>query len=223
MTGSTLPWSQVEPRSWEWRSDDGLTLLRIKRVGMECERSHYVYKNGKLLGCRRDVDEAKVLAESGESEVPDPRSIPAEDYRGPDGLALPESLRLTPQQRAAERAKAPARPFLDPKLSAAPKTPAAQLKAQFEIEGRGARDLPPPVTHVNRPAGKTKITGGATIVAQDKNPRKPGSAGHEHYERMRGGITVAAYIARHKSEKDKKTARQWLSNTIRDGFVALKS
>lgn len=55
------------------------------------------------------------------------------------------------------------------------------------------------------------------IVATE-NPRREGSQAHAHFEKMRGGITIREYLSRF-SEADQKVARQWLWNTVQDGYV----
>lgn len=69
-----------------------------------------------------------------------------------------------------------------------------------------------------------KVRGGESVirlqVQGDRNPRREGSEAHRHYEAMRGGITVSQYLDKFE-KKDRRTARQWLSNTVRDGFVKI--
>lgn len=226
--GSKLPWTQVEPRKWQWRSEDGMTLLRVSQVGMECERSFYAYRNAKLAGSRKDLDEAKALAESGESDVD---KIHVADLPGVDDLdAIPEPLRMTPQQRAAYRARHPARPSLDPRLSGPPKTPPAKSETPRHVivVAQGPVDVVSEDLDLEKGTGAParisgKLVDAAVISVQKSNPRKEGSAGYKHYEQMRGGVTVREYVGRFRSEKDKKTARQWLSNTIRDGYATLST
>jgi hypothetical protein len=69
-------------------------------------------------------------------------------------------------------------------------------------------------------AGRSKaIAGGAVIrLLKDVNPRRQGTHAHAHYEKMKGGITVDAYLKKFKPE-ERKNARQWLTNTIRDGHA----
>lgn len=55
------------------------------------------------------------------------------------------------------------------------------------------------------------------LTTQD-NPRRPGTDAHSHFEKMKGGVTVAAYLKKFKVD-DRKVARQWLTNTIRDGHA----
>lgn len=68
----------------------------------------------------------------------------------------------------------------------------------------------------------TKVRGGQCVlrIMVDRNPRREGTEAHKHFEKMLGGITVEQYLAKFELE-DRRTARQWLSNTIRDGFVEL--
>lgn len=58
------------------------------------------------------------------------------------------------------------------------------------------------------------------VKGKTDNPRRPGTAAHLHYEHMRGGVTVAEYLATFPPE-ERKTALQWLSNTIRDKHAEL--
>jgi hypothetical protein len=50
------------------------------------------------------------------------------------------------------------------------------------------------------------------------NPRRPGTAAHDHLEKMKGGITIREYLAKFTAD-EQRTARQWLWNTIKDGHV----
>lgn len=67
-------------------------------------------------------------------------------------------------------------------------------------------------------AGKLAMT---IKVITEKNPRREGTDAHRHYEVMRGGITVLQYLEKFAPE-DRRTAAQWLSNTVRDGHVEVK-
>lgn len=50
------------------------------------------------------------------------------------------------------------------------------------------------------------------------NPRKVGSNSHAYFEAMKGGITIREYLAKFTAA-DQRTARQWLWNTIQDGYA----
>jgi hypothetical protein len=52
------------------------------------------------------------------------------------------------------------------------------------------------------------------------NPRKENTDAHRHFEAMRGDITVREYLAMFTAEEH-RTARAWLGNTRRDGFISL--
>lgn len=83
-----------------------------------------------------------------------------------------------------------------------------------------AKPPEPPSTGAPRAEGKArsaKLAMRITIVTQ-KNPRREGTDAHRHYEAMRGGPTVSEYLERFSPE-DRRTAAQWLSNTVRDGHV----
>lgn len=56
------------------------------------------------------------------------------------------------------------------------------------------------------------------LTPDGANPRREETAAYDHFEKMRGGITVREYLSRF-SEKDQRVARQWLWNTIKDGHV----
>lgn len=230
--GSQLPWTSVEPRRWQWTSEDGLTLLRVSRVGMDHEKNHYAFKNGKLLGHRRELEDAKILAEAGTDEVtPALAAARGHSWVDPaDPLALPETLQMTRQQRAAARDAAPR-----PRGSFVPE----QLRTPLVPSVTKSGATPPKVdkstpvyadpefqkvldAKKNRTGVYAKITDDKRIVVGEKNPKKPGSEGSKHYEQMRGGITVAQYAAKFRSEKDKRTARQWLSNMVREGLATLE-
>lgn len=51
-----------------------------------------------------------------------------------------------------------------------------------------------------------------------QNPRRPGTAAHAHFEEMTDGRTVGEYLEQFAPE-DRRTAAQWLGNTVRDGHV----
>lgn len=55
-------------------------------------------------------------------------------------------------------------------------------------------------------------------VVTKKNPRREGTDAHRHYVEMRDGRTVGEYLAAFAPEA-RRTAAQWLSNTVRDGHV----
>jgi hypothetical protein len=55
-------------------------------------------------------------------------------------------------------------------------------------------------------------------ILAEINPRREGTDAHRHYEDMRGGITVSQYLDRYPLAERRK-ARQWLWNTIRDGYA----
>jgi len=55
-------------------------------------------------------------------------------------------------------------------------------------------------------------------IAVDHNPYRDGTDAHDHFEKMRGGITVREYLAKFP-EKDQRVARQWLWNTKNKNFV----
>lgn len=50
------------------------------------------------------------------------------------------------------------------------------------------------------------------------NPRREGTEAHRHLENMKGGITIREYLAKYTAA-EQRVARQWLWNTIRDGYV----
>jgi len=50
------------------------------------------------------------------------------------------------------------------------------------------------------------------------NPRRADTDAHRYFENMKGGITIREYLAKY-SAADQRNARQWLYNTIKDGYV----
>ncbi len=50
------------------------------------------------------------------------------------------------------------------------------------------------------------------------NPRRAGTDAHRHFENMKGGATIREYLAKYP-EGEHRQARQWLYNTVRDGYV----
>lgn len=55
-------------------------------------------------------------------------------------------------------------------------------------------------------------------ITVDENPRRTGSEAHKHFEAMKGGITIRDYLAKFP-EEERRVARQWLYNTIKDGYA----
>jgi hypothetical protein len=69
---------------------------------------------------------------------------------------------------------------------------------------------------------KHKVKDGTQVlrVMADQNPRREGTEAHRHFEAMKGSITVEQYLEKF-AEGDRRTARQWLYNTVKDGHVKL--
>lgn len=55
-------------------------------------------------------------------------------------------------------------------------------------------------------------------IKSDGNPRREGTDAHLHFKAMMGGVTVEKYLSKFE---DRKKAKQWLWNTVRDGHVEL--
>jgi hypothetical protein len=53
-------------------------------------------------------------------------------------------------------------------------------------------------------------------TADGENPRRPGTDAFTHFEKMKGGVDIETYLS---AFEDRRKARQWLWNTIRDGHV----
>lgn len=56
------------------------------------------------------------------------------------------------------------------------------------------------------------------VLLVEENPRRPDTAAHKHFEKMRGNITIRQYLAKF-DEADQRVARQWLWNTLQDGYI----
>lgn len=115
--------------------------------------------------------------------------------------------------KTAKKAKA-VKKAKTPKVAKAAKAVAkktakvAKPKAVKSTERRGA-----PVARTGRISDESVIR-----LIPEENPRRAGTHAHAHYEKMKGGITVAAYLKKFKPE-ERRNARQWLTNTIRDGHA----
>jgi hypothetical protein len=55
-------------------------------------------------------------------------------------------------------------------------------------------------------------------VKATTNPNKDGTKGYKHFEAMKGGVTVGAYLDKFSNRKN---ASQWLGNMIRSGHAEL--
>jgi hypothetical protein len=64
----------------------------------------------------------------------------------------------------------------------------------------------------------TRKAGGTIKVLATENPRRAGTDAHMHFAAMKNGITVEKYL---DGFEDRRKARQWLSNTVRDGHVQI--
>lgn len=74
---------------------------------------------------------------------------------------------------------------------------------------------------VAEPPKKISASDGRVIrLTSEENPRKPNTDAHRHWEAMKGSPTVAQYLDKFEADQ-RRRARQWLSNTIRDGHAKL--
>jgi len=78
----------------------------------------------------------------------------------------------------------------------------------------------PPAAPSEANKGSKKLLMKIVRVTQ-KNPRREGTAAHRHFEEMETGRTVADYLSVFDPE-DRRTAAQWLSNTVREGHVRVE-
>lgn len=91
---------------------------------------------------------------------------------------------------------------------------AACAQLQREVDKKKPVDPDPP-----REGPKSKLRHSKVIrLLSDRNPRRPGTDAHRHYEAMAGGITVGEYLAKFE---DRGLAARWLWNTVRDGHAKL--
>lgn len=108
---------------------------------------------------------------------------------------------------------------------AAKKTPAKKAAKSKTVAKKApakksaAKQAAPKETPADKKPRAATIGEEAVIrVLKDENPRRPGTFAHAHFEKMKGGITVGAYLKKFKPE-ERRGARQWLTNTIRDGHA----
>lgn len=94
----------------------------------------------------------------------------------------------------------------------------AKLEKKVVIEEK--IDAPPPSNAPKRIAGRIKHHWVIKIIAPT-NPRREKSKGWHHFETMRSVHTVGEYLAQYETIEARKTAAQWLGNTVRDGFIQL--
>lgn len=71
-------------------------------------------------------------------------------------------------------------------------------------------------------ATKPSADGDGRVIRllSEENPRKPGTDAHAHWELMKGSPTVSQYLDKFDAG-NRRRARQWLSNTVRDGHAKL--
>ena len=69
-------------------------------------------------------------------------------------------------------------------------------------------------------ASRTKNADRVIRITVEANPRRRGTDAYDHFELMKGAPTVGEYLAKFK-EDERNKARQWLTNTVRDGFAKL--
>lgn len=110
---------------------------------------------------------------------------------------------------SANAAKKAAPKKTAPKKAATKSAPAARKAA---VTGRPAKS--------DGSAARTRLRDEQVIRLKGDNPRREGTDAHKHFEKMKGGITVGAYLKKFP-EADRRTARQWLSNTIKSGHATL--
>ncbi|RPH72760.1 MAG: hypothetical protein EHM78_02320 [Myxococcaceae bacterium] len=100
---------------------------------------------------------------------------------------------------------------------AAKKTPATARK----VTPKSATDAARTPAANGTSATRTRTRDEQVIrLKADENPRREGTDAHAHYEKMRGGISIGKYLAKFPTA-ERRNARQWLTNTVRDGHISL--
>jgi hypothetical protein len=114
-------------------------------------------------------------------------------------------------------------------LEAYNKLSPTKRKAKFTNKEEAIKRIKPLLKTPEKPAAKKAATAKKTKapsssedavirIKSDGNPRRDGTDAHLHFKAMMGGITVGKYLAKFE---DRKKAKQWLWNTVRDGHVEL--
>jgi hypothetical protein len=96
-------------------------------------------------------------------------------------------------------------------------TVAKAEKPKAEVVEKAADELTKVAKAPSEGARSRKLAMRIRVVTQ-KNPRREGTDAHRHFVAMQDGPTVGDYLARFAPEA-RRTAAQWLSNTVRDGHV----
>jgi len=122
-----------------------------------------------------------------------------------------------------------------PMVGAAPDAPPAAAEAKAKVH---KRTQAPKAKPASKPAAKAKemkaasrahkvhkvaqsgrmLEGAVIRVLVDDNPRRAGTDAHKYFAAMLGGVSVEKYLDKFP---DRRKARQWLGNTVRDGYVKL--
>lgn len=68
---------------------------------------------------------------------------------------------------------------------------------------------------------QSRRVGGTIVLLTQKNPKKEGSKGAEHFEACRGKPTVAEFVAKFPGAE--RNARVWLHNFVEEGSVKIES
>jgi membrane protein involved in colicin uptake len=116
-------------------------------------------------------------------------------------------------------------PISEDEKAAAKEKAAAEKKAAREDE-KAAKPAKAPKAKKEKAEGGTRtrrnLEDKIVILTEKKaNPRREGTAAYDHFEVMLTSKTVGDYLAAFK-EDDRRTASQWLWNTVRDGWVELE-
>jgi hypothetical protein len=181
---------EIENRKTEQR-DQRLSLLKAHSKRDREARAH-IKQEIDMSKMKQIVEEYNALAaELGKKPVQKFENVVA-------GQRRLESIKLEKLRAIKAKAREITR------AAKAPKAPKAPKEANGEA----------------RTARKTKLGVLVIKVLSKDNPCREGSKGAEHLEMMRGGITLADYLAKFPEDK-RNNARQWVSNHVESGFVQL--
>jgi len=134
-----------------------------------------------------------------------PHSVTLESLSGMNGAQLLEAYnKLSPTKRKAKfQNKEDALKRIKPLLKAA--APATTTAVAAKKTAKKTKAAPADENRTIR-------------IKSDGNPRREGTDAHLHFKAMMGGVTVEKYLSKFE---DRKKAKQWLWNTVRDGHVEL--
>lgn len=132
----------------------------------------------------------------------------------------------------AARGEGEAARDVHPAREATPRVTEAKAKVAKKTSAKPAAKDAPKAAKASAKTSAKKITTRPHKVSQsgrmmdqsiirvlvDSNPRRKGTDAYSYFTKMMGSPTVEKYL---HNFQDRRKARQWLGNTIRDGYVKL--